>query len=167
MRRIVSAWRRASARHSSSTCGSSAFSASNVVGMRSASYSPDGRQSMVSRRTEGRLRNRPQAICFLAIPSPLRHEDAPMKKLKGALVGYGFIMERGHAAGYRARAEGRSDSDVEIVAVADVSAERRALAQRHFPGARVYATHGELFAAERELDFCDIATPPSDHAEIA
>ncbi|HTA20141.1 MAG TPA: Gfo/Idh/MocA family oxidoreductase [Polyangia bacterium] len=89
-----------------------------------------------------------------------------MKKLKGALVGYGFIMERGHAAGYRARSEGRSDADVEIVAVADVSEERRALAQRHFPGARVYADHRALLAAEQELDFCDVATPPSDHAEV-
>jgi predicted dehydrogenase len=74
-------------------------------------------------------------------------------------------MERGHAAGYRARAQ-QGHEDVEIVAVADVSEERRALAQRHFPGVRVYADHGALLAAERELDFCDVATPPSDHAEI-
>ena len=30
-----------------------------------------------------------------------------MKKLRGALVGYGFIMEKGHAAGYRQRAARR------------------------------------------------------------
>jgi predicted dehydrogenase len=92
-----------------------------------------------------------------------------MKKLSGALVGYGFIMERGHAAGYRARAQGRADGDVEIVAVADVSEERRELARRHFPGVRVYADHRALLAAEcekGELDFCDVATPPSDHAEV-
>jgi predicted dehydrogenase len=89
-----------------------------------------------------------------------------MKKLRGALVGYGFIMERGHAAGYRERA--RSSGDVGIVAVADVSEERLRQAQRHFPGVRVYADHRALLAAEHAaLDFCDIATPPSEHAEVA
>jgi predicted dehydrogenase len=89
-----------------------------------------------------------------------------MKTLRGALVGYGFIMERGHAAGYRERAS--ASGDVEIVAIADVSEERRELARRHFPGARLYADHRALLEAEHALlDFCDIATPPSDHAEIA
>jgi predicted dehydrogenase len=88
-----------------------------------------------------------------------------MKKLRGALVGYGFIMERGHAAGYRERARGAGD--IEIVAVADVSEARRDLARSHFPGVRVYADHCALLAAEhREVDFCDVATPPSDHAEV-
>jgi predicted dehydrogenase len=86
-----------------------------------------------------------------------------MKKLRGALIGYGFIMERGHAAGYRARSGG----DVEIVAVADLSEERRELARKHFPGVRVYADHRALLAAEQgSLDFVDVATPPSDHAEV-
>jgi predicted dehydrogenase len=89
-----------------------------------------------------------------------------MSKLRGALVGYGFIMERGHAAAYRERA--RTTNDVEIVAIADVSEERRELARRHFPEARLYADHQTLLAAEhRKLDFCDVATPPSDHAEVA
>ena len=88
-----------------------------------------------------------------------------MKKLRGALVVYGFIMERGHAAGYRERA--LTSNDVEIVAVADVSETRRELARRHFPGVRVYADHRALLAAEHgEVDFCDVATPPSDHAEV-
>jgi predicted dehydrogenase len=93
-----------------------------------------------------------------------------MKKLRGALVGYGFIMERGHSAGYRERAKAAANdtSDVEIVAVADVSEERRELARRHFPGVRVYADHRALLAAEHSnLDFVDVATPPSDHAEVA
>jgi predicted dehydrogenase len=85
-----------------------------------------------------------------------------MKKLRGGLVGYGFIMERGHAAGYRERA-----GDVEIVAVADVSEARRELARRHFPGVRVYADHEALLAAEHAgLDFVDVATPPADHAAV-
>jgi predicted dehydrogenase len=75
-------------------------------------------------------------------------------------------MERGHAAGYRERT--RASGDVEIVAVADVSPERRELARRHFPGIRVYADHRALLAAEQgQLDFLDVATPPSDHAEVA
>jgi predicted dehydrogenase len=88
------------------------------------------------------------------------------KKLRGALIGYGFIMERGHAAGYRERA--KTCDDVEIVAVADTSEERRELARRHFPGIRVYADHTSLLAAERVcLDYVDIAVPPSAHAEVA
>ena len=84
-----------------------------------------------------------------------------MKKLRGAVVGYGFIMDKGHVAAYRQRA------DVELVAIADVSAERRAAAAAAWPNARVYADHGALFAAEAgRLDFVDIATPPSDHAAV-
>src|SRR6516225_3691420 len=85
-----------------------------------------------------------------------------MKKLRGAVVGYGFIMEKGHAAGYRAR------KDVEIAAIADISPERRAVAQQQWPSARIYADHRSLLEAEaRQLDFVDIATPPSDHAPVA
>jgi predicted dehydrogenase len=86
--------------------------------------------------------------------------------LRGAIIGYGFIMDRGHAAGYRQRAHG--PRDVDIVAVADLSEPRRALARQHFPGVRVYDDHAALLAAERgTLDFVDIATPPADHAAIA
>ncbi len=84
-----------------------------------------------------------------------------MKKLRGAIVGYGFIMAKGHAAAYRER------GDVEIVAIADVSADRRATAAAAWPQARIYADHEALFAAEADrLDFVDIATPPSDHAVV-
>jgi predicted dehydrogenase len=84
-----------------------------------------------------------------------------MKKLRGAIVGYGFIMAKGHAAAYRER------GDVEIVAIADVSADRRAIAAAAWPQARIYADHEALFAAEADrLDFVDIATPPSDHAVV-
>jgi predicted dehydrogenase len=92
-----------------------------------------------------------------------------MKKLRGALVGYGFIMERGHAAAYQQR--GGASGDVEIVAIADVSEARRAVAHAHFPQARLYADHAALLDAETApgrdgLDFVDIATPPSDHAVV-
>jgi predicted dehydrogenase len=86
-----------------------------------------------------------------------------MKKLRGAIVGYGFIMEKGHVAGYRQRVR----SDVEIVAVADISAARRELARQQLPGVRVYDGHAALLAGEAGgLDFVDIATPPSDHAAV-
>ncbi|HXU02257.1 MAG TPA: Gfo/Idh/MocA family oxidoreductase [Polyangia bacterium] len=84
-----------------------------------------------------------------------------MKKLRGAVVGYGFIMDKGHAAGYRQR------GDVEIVAIADIAADRRAAAAAAWPEARIYADHTSLFEAEASrLDFVDIATPPSDHAAV-
>src|SRR5262245_24161917 len=84
-----------------------------------------------------------------------------MHKFRGAVVGYGFIMDKGHAAGYRQRA------DVDVVAIADISADRRAAAAAAWPQARIYSDHTSLLAAEAgRLDFIDIATPPSDHAAI-
>jgi predicted dehydrogenase len=84
-----------------------------------------------------------------------------MHKLRGAVVGYGFIMDKGHAAGYRQR------TDVDVVAIADVSADRRAAAAAAWPEARIYADHAALLTAEAgRIDFVDIATPPSDHAAI-
>jgi len=88
-----------------------------------------------------------------------------MKKLRGGIVGYGFIMEKGHAAGYKRRQE--TLQDVEISAIADISPERRAAAAAQWPEARIYQDHRALLAAEAgRLDFVDVATPPSDHAEI-
>src|SRR5689334_6055004 len=85
-----------------------------------------------------------------------------MKKLRGAIVGYGFIMDKGHAAAYRER------TDVQITAIADISEDRRAAAAAAWPDARIYPDHGSLFASEAgKLDFVDIATPPSDHAAVA
>ncbi|HEY2903199.1 MAG TPA: Gfo/Idh/MocA family oxidoreductase [Polyangia bacterium] len=89
------------------------------------------------------------------------------KTLRGAIIGYGFIMEKGHAAGYRQRAATGDGGDVQIVAVADVSPARRALALQQLPGVRVYPDHASLLAAERDLDFADVATPPCDHATVA
>jgi predicted dehydrogenase len=94
------------------------------------------------------------------------------KPLRGAIVGYGFIMEKGHVAAYgeraeRMRAEGRTP-DVEIVAVADVCRERREAAAKRFPGVRTYSDFLELVDAEAgNLDFVDIATPPAKHAAVA
>jgi len=100
--------------------------------------------------------------------------------LRGALIGYGFIMEKGHGAAYqqRLRGEWRGSSgagrahhqqpDVKIVAIADLSESRRKLAVEHFPGVRVYADHLALLEGEAaNLDFVDIATPPAEHAAVA
>ena len=95
-----------------------------------------------------------------------RRPNAELGTLRGALVGFGFIMEQGHAAAYRQRA--RSIRDVEIHAIADICAERRACAASLFPQARIYDDHRALISSEAgNLDFIDIATPPCDHATVA
>lgn len=53
---------------------------------------------------------------------------------------------------------------MEISAVAEISAERRAAAARTLPAARVHAGHAELLSAERELDALIVTTPPAFHA---
>ncbi len=84
--------------------------------------------------------------------------------LRGAIVGFGFIAEKGHLPGYRSTKAVR----FEIVAVADICAQRRELAERLIPGVRTYTDATLLIAGERgRIDFIDIATPPSDHADIA
>jgi predicted dehydrogenase len=84
------------------------------------------------------------------------------RRLRGAIVGYGFIGAQGHVPAYLERA------DVEIVAVADVCERRRALVPSRLPGAAVYPSAEALLSAEGgRLDFVDVATPPCDHAAIA
>jgi predicted dehydrogenase len=88
------------------------------------------------------------------------------QKLRGAVIGYGFISGKGHIPAYLERA--KKQGDVEIVAVADICEARRNLAQEALPKARIYADYKALLASEAgNLDFVDISTPPCDHAEIA
>ncbi|MBL0220806.1 MAG: Gfo/Idh/MocA family oxidoreductase [Myxococcales bacterium] len=83
--------------------------------------------------------------------------------LKGAIAGFGFIAERGHLPAYLAHPERFT-----ITAVADLCPARRALAQRLIPGVRVYQQVDAMLAsAQRDFDFIDIATPPSEHAAIS
>jgi predicted dehydrogenase len=87
-------------------------------------------------------------------------------KLRGAVVGYGFISSSGHIPAYIKRSQ--EVGDVEILALADVSPERRNLAQQALPDARIYGDYEGLLRAEAaNLDFIDIATPPLYHAAIA
>jgi predicted dehydrogenase len=84
--------------------------------------------------------------------------------LRGAICGFGFIAEKGHLPGYRSTKDMRFD----IVAVADICPARRALAEQLIPNVRTYTDAAALIAAERgNIDFIDIATPPSEHADIA
>ena len=89
-----------------------------------------------------------------------------MTKLRGAVIGFGFISGKGHIPAYLERA--KSQGDVEITAVADICEARRAQAQEALPKARIYADYQVLLSAEaKNLDFVDISTPPCDHAAIA
>lgn len=103
-----------------------------------------------------------------------------MEVLRTALVGFGFIAEKGHWPAYRAAAEAangtngadgaraRGRAPFEVVAVVDPCPARRAKAKELVPSARVYADHLGMLAAEgRDLDCVHIATPPCDHAVIA
>jgi predicted dehydrogenase len=87
-------------------------------------------------------------------------------KLKGAVIGYGFISSGGHLPAYLERA--KREGDVEITAIADICPARREIARAALPSARIYDDFESLLAKEsRSLDFVDIATPPVDHARIA
>ena len=87
-------------------------------------------------------------------------------KLKGAIIGYGFISSHGHVPSYVNRFQ--QLDDVAIIAVADICEDRRLLAKKAIPSARIYENYLDLLKHEsRNLDFVDISTPPSVHAEIA
>lgn len=64
----------------------------------------------------------------------------------------------GHVPAWRER------DDVEIVAVADARAERRAACAEALPGARWHDSVDALF--DEGLDFVDICTPPSSHVAL-
>ncbi len=84
-----------------------------------------------------------------------------MKTLQGALFGFGFIAERGHAPAYASRA-----SRLRIVAVAEPCVARHSAIKAALPDARIYLDHGELLSRE-PLDFIDICAPPSEHMQLA
>jgi predicted dehydrogenase len=85
------------------------------------------------------------------------------RPLQGALIGFGFIAEKGHVPAYLS-----APDQLAIVAVADVCAARREKARQVLPHARIYSDTKTLLQTEgRQLDFVDIATPPCDHAAIA
>jgi predicted dehydrogenase len=97
-------------------------------------------------------------------PSSRPPVDGP--RLRGALLGCGFIAENGHLPAYRAQAA--SEMPLEIVAIAEPNAARRAKAGKLVPGAVLYEDADQLLSSEaHRLDYVDIATPPYDHARLS
>jgi predicted dehydrogenase len=78
---------------------------------------------------------------------------------RGALIGFGNVARHGHLPGWRRR------GDVELVAVADVRAERRDDAAAQLPGAACHQSVPALLD-QAALDFVDICTPPATHAPL-
>lgn len=79
--------------------------------------------------------------------------------LRGAVIGLGNVAIHGHLPGWLGR------QDVRIAAAADARPAQRALCEARLPGARWYDSPQDLLAGE-PLDFVDICTPPSSHAEL-
>jgi predicted dehydrogenase len=82
-----------------------------------------------------------------------------MKRRLGAILGFGNVALHGHLPAWQRR------GGVRIIAVADVDPERRQLAARHLPRARLHDDPAVLLEGER-VDFVDIATPPARHAPL-
>jgi predicted dehydrogenase len=78
---------------------------------------------------------------------------------RGALIGFGNVAAHGHLPGWQQR------SDVELVAVADVEAPRRADAATPLPHAFSYDSVEDLIA-QAAPDFVDICTPPATHPAL-
>ena len=66
--------------------------------------------------------------------------DMNKKKLRGAVIGYGFISAKGHIPAYLKRSQDLGD--VEIVAVADISPVRETWRKKRFPKQESTATIG-------------------------
>lgn len=81
--------------------------------------------------------------------------------LKGALVGFGKVAEAAHLPAFR------DNPGFALEAVVEADPARRQAAAAALPGARVYATLGDMLARERGLDFADVAAPPWLHAPLA
>ena len=78
--------------------------------------------------------------------------------LSGAIIGFGEVARHGHAPAYAA------SSEAKIVAVVDLTEERRQVARECLPGATIFSTIEEL-AESAEVDFVDICTPPALHGD--
>ena len=67
------------------------------------------------------------------------------RPLQGALIGFGFIAEKGHVPAYLT-----APDKIQIAAVADVCAARREKARQILPHARIYADTKTLLTAEAD-----------------
>lgn len=77
-----------------------------------------------------------------------------------ALLGFGHVAEHGHVPAWRAR------DDFDVVAVAEPNPERRAVAARVLPRARLFDAAAAALAAGG-IDVVDIAAPPALHVPLA
>ncbi len=75
------------------------------------------------------------------------------------LLGFGSIAEHGHLPALQ------SFSQLEVVAVADISPGRRARARELLPNAEIYESPEELIA-RADVQGVDICAPPSTHADL-
>lgn len=75
--------------------------------------------------------------------------------MRGAIVGYGNIAEKGHLPAYR-------KLGVSIVAIADVCPRRQEIASK--AGLKSYSCPEELIE-EEDIDFLDLCTPPNCRLE--
>jgi predicted dehydrogenase len=107
-----------------------------------------------------------------AVPSPRSSVIAGEggRRLRGAVIGCGFIAENGHLPAYAKHAE-----SFEIVAVADANTARRAKAAALVPGATIHESAEAMLDTLANvgghpetpgLDFVDICLPPSEHARF-
>jgi predicted dehydrogenase len=81
------------------------------------------------------------------------------QRLRGAIVGFGNMAERGHLPGWL------KERRISLQAVCEPNPQRRKRAKHLLPKARVYHSPEALFSSE-SLDFVDICTPPPSHAEL-
>jgi predicted dehydrogenase len=93
-----------------------------------------------------------------------RGEDAltDEKPLGVSILGYGPLGGMGYVHGLAVQ----GTDGLRLVAACDRAEDRRAAAQRDFPGLRA-ATSAEEIAADPDVDVVIIATPPVQHAELS
>ena len=85
------------------------------------------------------------------------------KKLRGAIIGFGFISSKGHFPAYLEREKG--DKDVDIVAICDICADRKVDVPSHI---KFFTDYQELLNdSSLKLDFVDVSTHAADHHKIA
>jgi predicted dehydrogenase len=87
----------------------------------------------------------------------MRQTSTTPEPLRGAIIGFGNMAERGHLPGWL------RERRISLLAVCDPSPERRKTAGQILPWCRIYSSADSLLERER-LDFVDICTPPPSHA---
>ncbi len=83
-----------------------------------------------------------------------------MAKLKAACIGAGAIAQHCHLPGYQRH------PDVDLVAIAEIDADRAARAAATFGAARTYADYREMLRKEH-LDMVSVCTPNYLHCQMA